>query len=104
MHELIDYQGRDTPGWDSFVLTSESRIKSCKDSGNRTDIAIAHKIHGVVYSDEGAAISRLLSKPLTDDLTELRLNKTTQGWKIDSRTVYVPHVGVDAAKNIFAFH
>jgi hypothetical protein len=99
MDKLMDYQGRDTPGWDSFVLTSESRIKSCKDLGNHTDILITHIVYGTVH--EGIAVSQLLSKPPAEDMTRLRLNKTAQGWKIDSPTVYVPHVGVAAAKKIF---
>jgi hypothetical protein len=101
MRKLIDYQGRDTPGWDSFVLTSESRIKGCKDSGSHTDILIAHKVFGTVYPAGGVAISQLTSKPLTEDITGLRLTKTAQGWKIDSPTVYVPHVGIATAKKLF---
>lgn len=99
--KLVDYRGRDAPGWDSFVLTNESRIESCKDSGKSADIVVTHKVHGTVYPADGVAISQLLSKPLRVDFTELRLNKTAQGWKIDSTTVYVPHVGVAAAKKIF---
>ena len=101
MDKLIDHQGRDTPAWDSFVLTSESGIKSCNDSRTHADFVIAHKVHGTAYPGEGVAVSQLLSKPLTEDITKLRLNKTAQGWKIDSSTVYVPHVGVAAAKMIF---
>ncbi len=101
MDKLIDYKGRDAPGWDSFVLTSESRIKTCRESGNHADFVIAHKIHGTVYPAEGVAISQFLSNPRAEEITELRLNKTARGWKIDSPTVYVPHVGVASAKKMF---
>ena len=101
MDNLIDYQGRDTSGWDSFVLTSESRINGCKDSGKRADIVIAHKVHGTVYLADGVSISQLMAKAPLEEITWLRLNKTAQGWKIDSATVYVPHVGVVSAQKLF---
>ncbi|MCX7142710.1 MAG: hypothetical protein NT123_16905 [Proteobacteria bacterium] len=101
MDKLIDYRGREAPGWDSFVLTSESRIKSCKDFGNSADIVVSHTVYGTVFPADGVAISQFLSKPLTENFTELRLNKTAHGWKIDSPSVYVPHVGIAAAKRIF---
>ena len=104
MNALIDYQDRDTPGWDSCVLTSESRIKSCKDLGNQVVVEIAHKVYGNLERTDEAELSRIISKPLRDELTKLRLNKTADGLKIDSPTVYVPHVGIAAASKMSSFH
>ena len=101
MAALIDYQGRDTPGWDSFVLTSESRVQSCKESGNHVMVSTVHKVYGTVDAAEGTGLKEALSKPLTTEETYLRLNRTARGWKIDSSSVYPPHVGVVAAGNLF---
>ena len=100
MGRLIDYQGRDTPGWDSFMLTSESKIKSCKESGAKIIVAISHMVLGESSGNDGFAetIRKLSPNQPKEEITELRLNKTAQGWKIDSSSVYVPHVGVDALK------
>jgi hypothetical protein len=101
MRRLIDYQGRDTPGWDSFVLTSRSRVQSCKASGSHVMVSIVHEVYGTVDAADGAGLKEALSKPLTADETFLRLNRTAHGWKIDSPSVYPPHVGVAAAGNLF---
>ena len=104
MAQLIDYQDRDTAGWDSFTLTSESRIKDCRESGGQVVITVVHRVFGSVGAPERNALARIMARPVTEEETSLRLNKTPQGWKIDSPTVYVPHVGVDAAKRLFAWH
>jgi hypothetical protein len=101
LDELIDYQDRDIPGWDSFELTNESEIKSCNDSGGSVYIAVAHKVFGTVLGAVSMeAIKQLSSKLPKEEISMLRLNKTSMGWKIDSPTVYAPHVSVGAAKKM----
>lgn len=104
MAQLINYQDRDIPGWDSFTLTSGSRIKDCRESGDQVVITVVHRIFGSVGAPEHNALDRIMARPATEEETRLRLNKTPQGWKIDSPTVYVPHVGVEAAQRLFAGH
>ena len=100
MDELIDYQGRDTPGWDSFMLTDESRIRGCTKSGDHAVITISHRVFGSVVPSEPTALDAILAKPPREEVTSLRLNRTPHGWKIDSPKIYVPHVGVAAARKM----
>lgn len=102
LDKLIDYQDRDTPGWDSFELTNDSKIQSCKDSGEHVNITVVHKIFGTISGSVSMeVIDQLSSKFPKEEITMLRLNKTSMGWKIDSPTVYSPHVSVTAAKKMF---
>ena len=101
LDKLIDYQDRDISGWDSLVLTNESKIISCKDSGNHVEVAVAHMVFGTISGNMSMeAISQLSSKFPSKEINKLRLNKTSIGWKIDSPTVYSPHVSVAAAKKM----
>ena len=102
MAELIDYQDRDSPGWDSFTLTSESWIKDCRESGSQVVITVMHRVFGSVGALDRNAIATLMAWPARDEETSLRLNRTAEGWKVDSPTIYVPHVGVDAARKLFS--
>jgi hypothetical protein len=102
MAKLIDYQGRDTPGWDSFVLTGESQVKDCRESGGHVVFTISHRVFGSMDASQHAELDILMARPLKEEETTLRLNKTPQGWKIDSPSVYEPHVGVAAAKKMRA--
>ena len=65
MAQLIDYQDRDTAGWDSFTLTSESRIKDCRESGGQVVIStndlralgavVEHVVCAIDRSPDGGA-------------------------------------------------
>ena len=101
LDKLIDYQDRDIPGWDSFELTNESKIKSCKDFGDHVNIAVTHMVFGTISGSVSMeVIDQLSSRLPKEEVNMLRLIKTPIGWKIDSPTVYGPHVSIPAAKKM----
>lgn len=99
--ELVDYRGRDTVAWDSVVLTKESKIKSCTVSESSADILVEYSVFGTMSGEVTLdAINSLLTKRPRGEIEKLHLYKAADGWKIDSSTVYMPHIVVTTAKKM----
>ena len=83
LDKLIDYQDRDIPGWDSFELTNESKIKSCKDFGDHVNIAVTHMVFGTISGSVSMeVIDQLSSRLPKEEVNMLRLIKTPIGWNL----------------------
>lgn len=98
---LIDYKGRDLPGWDSIVLTRKSKITDCKEAEKRVDVTILHSTYGVIAGEiTTQMIDQKLKNAPHKEIQILRLNSTQHGWRIDSATIDRPHVSIETARGL----
>ena len=99
--ELIYYNGRDIPGWDSFNVISDSRILSCNSAKDNIEIKVSYNVYGKISGNATPKrLKSILAAAPKKSTESFIMVKDGDVWKIDSPSVPQPHVGMEAAKRL----